>query len=204
MVISSSFLAILENNGSTTKPSPPVPSTLESNLGTVNVTKPENELKPNETQVETNIKLPTSMDNSTSTDNSTGTAGSTQASDSAHGANSGRRLLEDINSKGSQEAGSESTVNNKDTKAATVENDEGLEADADSSFDLFRDNDELPDEYGYDYDDYVDETMWGDEEWTESQHEKLEDYVNIDAHILCTPVSEDTEGLWTYLFSAEI
>lgn len=191
----SSLLVILENNGSTTRSSPSVPSTSESNLGTVNVTKPDNELKLNETQAETNIKLPTSMDNSSSTNNSTSTTGSTQASDSAHGTNSARRLLEDINSKGSQEATSESTVNNnKDTQAATVENEEGLEADADSSFDLFRDSDELPDEYSYDYDDYVDETMWGDEEWTEAQHEKLEDYVNIDAHILCTPVREDIEG----------
>ncbi|KAI6698390.1 hypothetical protein NL676_018509 [Syzygium grande] len=184
-----------QNNGSTTRSSPSVPSTSESNLGTVNVTEPDNELKLNETQAETNIKLPTSMDNSTSTNNSTSTTGSTQASDSAHGTNSARRLLEDINSKGSQEATSESTVNNnKDTQAATVENEEGLEADADSSFDLFRDSDELPDEYSYDYDDYVDETMWGDEEWTEAQHEKLEDYVNIDAHILCTPVIADIDN----------
>ena len=27
------------------------------------------------------------------------------------------------------------------------------------------------------------------EEWTEGQHEKMEDYVNIDSHILCAPVS---------------
>lgn len=184
-----------QDNGSTTRSSPSVPSTSDSNLGTGNVTKPENELNLNGTQAEGNIKLPTSMDNSTTTDNSTGTTGSTQASDSAHGTSSGRRLLEDINSKGSQEAGSESTVNNvKDTQAATVENEAGLEADADSSFDLFRDNDELPEEYSYDYDDYVDESMWGDEEWTEAQHEKLEDYVNIDAHVLCTPVIADIDN----------
>lgn len=190
-----------QDNGSTTRSSPSVPSTSNSNLGTGNVTKPENELNLNGTQAEGNIKLPTSMDNSTTTDNSTntdnstGTTGSTQASDSAHGTSSGRRLLEDINSKGSQEAGSESTVNNvKDTQAATVENEAGLEADADSSFDLFRDSDELPEEYSYDYDDYVDESMWGDEEWTEAQHEKLEDYVNIDAHVLCTPVIADIDN----------
>lgn len=190
-----------QDNGSTTRSSPSVPSTSDSNLGTGNVTKPENELNLNGAQAERNIKLPTSMDNSTTTDNSTntdnstGTTGSTQASDSAHGTNSSRRLLEDINSKGSQEAGSESTVNNvKDTQAATVENEAGLEADADSSFDLFRDNDELPEEYSYDYDDYVDESMWGDEEWTEAQHEKLEDYVNIDAHVLCTPVIADIDN----------
>lgn len=190
-----------QDNGSTTRSSPSVPSTSNSNLGTGNVTKPENELNLNGAQAERNIKLPTSMDNSTTTDNSTntdnstGTTGSTQASDSAHGTSSGRRLLEDINSKGSQEAGSESTVNNvKDTQAATVENEAGLEADADSSFDLFRDSDELPEEYSYDYDDYVDESMWGDEEWTEAQHEKLEDYVNIDAHVLCTPVIADIDN----------
>ncbi|KAF8042349.1 hypothetical protein BT93_A0848 [Corymbia citriodora subsp. variegata] len=184
-----------QNNGSTTRSSPSVPSTSGSNLGTVNVTKPENELNLNETQTETNIKLPTSMDNSTSTDNSNSTTRTTQASDSAHGANSGRRLLEDSNSKGAQEAGSESNVNNnKDAQTTTVENEARLEADADSSFDLFRDSDELPDEYGYDYDDYVDESMWGDEEWTEAQHEKLEDYVNIDAHILCTPVIADIDN----------
>ncbi|XP_018724490.2 protein DEFECTIVE IN EXINE FORMATION 1 isoform X2 [Eucalyptus grandis] len=192
---------LFSHNGSTTRSSPSVPSTSDSNLGTGNVTKPENELNLNGAQAERNIKLPTSMDNSTTTDNSTntdnstGTTGSTQASDSAHGTSSGRRLLEDINSKGSQEAGSESTVNNvKDTQAATVENEAGLEADADSSFDLFRDNDELPEEYSYDYDDYVDESMWGDEEWTEAQHEKLEDYVNIDAHVLCTPVIADIDN----------
>lgn len=190
-----------QDNGSTTRSSPSVPSTSDSNLGMGNVTKPENELNLNGAQAERNIKLPTSMDNSTTTDNSTntdnstGTTGSTQASDSAHGTSSGRRLLEDINSKGSQEAGSESTVNNvKDTQAATVENEAGLEADADSSFDLFRDSDELPEEYSYDYDDYVDESMWGDEEWTEAQHEKLEDYVNIDAHVLCTPVIADIDN----------
>ncbi|KAK3445131.1 hypothetical protein EUGRSUZ_B02781 [Eucalyptus grandis] len=192
---------LFSHNGSTTRSSPSVPSTSDSNLGTGNVTKPENELNLNGAQAERNIKLPTSMDNSTTTDNSTntdnstGTTGSTQASDSAHGTSSGRRLLEDINSKGSQEAGSESTVNNvKDTQAATVENEAGLEADADSSFDLFRDSDELPEEYSYDYDDYVDESMWGDEEWTEAQHEKLEDYVNIDAHVLCTPVIADIDN----------
>ncbi|KAL7095458.1 hypothetical protein ACP275_10G025300 [Erythranthe tilingii] len=94
-----------------------------------------------------------------------------------------RRLLEDKDSK-----------ENEDVPAATVENNGGLEADADSSFELFRDTDELADEYNYDYDEYVDETMWGDEEWTESQHEKLEDYVHIDAHVLCTPVIADIDN----------
>nr|GLL36921.1 protein DEFECTIVE IN EXINE FORMATION 1 isoform X2 [Ipomoea trifida] len=77
--------------------------------------------------------------------------------------------------------------------AATVENEGGLDTDADSSFELFRDNDELADEYNYDYDDYVDENMWGDEEWTEEEHEKMENYVNVDAHVLCTPVIADID-----------
>uniref|UniRef100_A0A9I9D179 Uncharacterized protein n=2 Tax=Cucumis melo TaxID=3656 RepID=A0A9I9D179_CUCME len=32
--------------------------------------------------------------------------------------------------------------------------------------------------------------MWGDEELTEVEHEKVEKYVDIDAHLVCTPVSE--------------
>ena len=75
-------------------------------------------------------------------------------------------------------------------EAATVANDQDLEEEADSSFDLFRDGEDgLTDEYSYDYDDYVDETTWGDEDWAEAQHPKPEDFVNIDSHILCTPVS---------------
>ena len=38
-------------------------------------------------------------------------------------------------------------------------NDEVLEAEIDSSFELFCEDDELVDEYIYDYDDYVDESM---------------------------------------------
>lgn len=83
----------------------------------------------------------------------------------------------------------EEKTGDQDVHAATVENEGGLDTDADSSFELFRDNDELADEYNYDYDDYVDENMWGDEEWTEEEHEKIENYVNVDAHVLCTPVS---------------
>ncbi|KAL8500929.1 hypothetical protein ACS0TY_020498 [Phlomoides rotata] len=104
--------------------------------------------------------------------------GSEKVSDQESEKSARRRLLED-----------KDTKDNEDVHAATVENDRGLEADADSSFEIFRDNDELADEYNYDYDDYVDESMWGDEEWTETQHEQLEDYVLIDAHVLCTPVS---------------
>ena len=79
--------------------------------------------------------------------------------------------------------------NSGDAQVVNVQNDEALESEADSSFELFCENDELAYEYSYDYDDYVDESMWGDEEWTEGQHEKMEDYVNIDSHILCAPVS---------------
>lgn len=101
-----------------------------------------------------------------------------------------RRLLEEK----SLEDSSHTNINNpKDVPVATVENDEGLEADADSSFELFRDNEELADEYNYDYDDYVDETMWGDEEWTEAQHEASQNYVHVDSHILCTPVIADID-----------
>lgn len=95
--------------------------------------------------------------------------------------NSGRRLLEDSGSEGAND-GSENVL------TATAENDDGLEAEADSSFELFRGSDELADEYSYDYDDYVDENMWGDDDWIESQHETVEDYVDIDSHILSTPV----------------
>lgn len=105
-------------------------------------------------------------------------SGSEKVNNQESGKTARRRLLEDKDTKGKE-----------DVHATTVENDGGLEADADSSFELFRDNDELADEYNYDYDDYVDENMWGDEEWTETQHEQLEDFVHIDAHVLCTPVS---------------
>ncbi|KAI3474175.1 hypothetical protein Pfo_028963 [Paulownia fortunei] len=123
------------------------------------------------------IKMPLNKNDTSSA------SGSEKVSDGESGKTARRRLLEDKDSKG-----------NEDVHAATVENDGGLEADADSSFELFRDSDELADEYNYDYDDYVDETMWGDEEWTEAQHEKLEDYVHIDAHVLCTPVIADIDN----------
>lgn len=107
-----------------------------------------------------------------------------------------RRLLESGSSANQQ--GSSETHNTDDAGVheATAENDGSLEADANESFDLFRDGDaeDLTDEYNYDYDDYVDESMWGDEEWTEVKHEKLEDYVNVDSHILCTPVIADIDN----------
>ncbi|KAI8551219.1 hypothetical protein RHMOL_Rhmol06G0167800 [Rhododendron molle] len=46
-----------------------------------------------------------------------------------------------------------------DNRDAHVENDQGLEVDADSSFELFCDSEELADEDNYDYDDYVDEYL---------------------------------------------
>ncbi|KAF8394949.1 hypothetical protein HHK36_018888 [Tetracentron sinense] len=167
-----------------------ISSTSEGHPGSsVNAPYPENEGKVNASQAETVIKLPTGIDNSTG---NTGSSGTIKAENET---NIGRWLLEDTDSKGMQEGGSESKVNsNEDVHAATVENDEGLEADADSSFELFRDSDELADEYKYDYDDYVDDSMWGDEEWTEEKHEKMEDYVNIDSHILCTPVIADIDN----------
>ncbi|PIA54423.1 hypothetical protein AQUCO_00900758v1 [Aquilegia coerulea] len=143
----------------------------------------------NASQTETDIKLPTSMDNTT------GTTGSMETAKADNTTISKRRLLEDTISIGTHDGGSESNVESKENvQAATVENDEALEADADTSFELFRDNDELADEYNYDYDDYVNESMWGDEEWAEDKHEKLEDYVNIDSHILCTPVIADIDN----------
>lgn len=128
--------------------------------------------KKNESPPEAEIKMPT-QGNSTSS-----ATESEKGSGEETGKTARRRLLEDKDTKGDE-----------DVHAATVENDGGLEAEADSSFELFRENDELGDEYNYDYDDYVDENLWGEEEWTEAQHEKLEDYVHIDAHVLCTPVS---------------
>lgn len=160
------------------------PITKESHLSMVNASNSEVEKKANTSQIEADIKLPTGTDNSSVKNVSVETV------NAENGTSSGRRLLEDDNSSKSDDGGSESKDNSEeDVPVATVENDEALEEDADSSFELLRDNDELADEYNYDYDDYVDESMWGDEEWTEEQHEKIEDYVNVDAHILCTPVS---------------
>ncbi|XP_042461489.1 protein DEFECTIVE IN EXINE FORMATION 1-like [Zingiber officinale] len=103
-----------------------------------------------------------------------------------------RRLLEETDNKSSQDEHSED--DNTGVQGATVENDQDLEEEADSSFDLLRDTNELADEYNYDYDDYVDESMWGDENWTEENHQKAEDYVSIDSHILCTPVIADIDN----------
>ncbi|RDY02353.1 Protein DEFECTIVE IN EXINE FORMATION 1, partial [Mucuna pruriens] len=155
--------------------------------GSIKVPNPEPEKKKNESQVDESIKVPTIVYNSTANAGSLGTVNADNKT------STGRRLLEDNNSKGTERGGSESK-DKEGVHAATVENEEGLEADADSSFELFRNSEELADEYSYDYDDYIDETMWGDEEWTEVKHEKLEDYVNVDSHILCTPVIADIDN----------
>lgn len=176
-------------NGSTSGSNTSVLTSAESHLGTANASNLENNGKTNGNETETNIKLPTS------THNSSEDIGSVRTSNAENGTNTGRRLLEDNDSKGSQEGHSQSKDNSSgDAQAVNVQNDEALEAEADSSFELFRENDELADEYSYDYDDYVDESMWGDEGWTEGQHEKMEDYVNIDSHILCTPVIADIDN----------
>ncbi|RZC80586.1 hypothetical protein C5167_043167 [Papaver somniferum] len=156
----------------------------------MNTSMPANAVKSNASHPEEIIKLPTDKHNSTED-----VMSAAETVKAANTTSSGRRLLEDHDSTATQGTGSNSTTNtNTEDVAATVENDEGLEADADSSFELFRDNEELADEYNYDYDDYVDETMWGDEEWTEDRHEKEEDYVNIDSHILSTPVIADIDN----------
>lgn len=154
-----------------------------------------NEASKNISQSEDIRKLPDMMANSSqntgSNDtvpveggavNSSLTSGLNSNVDTETRTNTARRLLADSGSQGANEA-------SENVQTATVENDEGLETEADSSFELFRGSDELADEYSYDYDDYVDENMWGDEDWIESQHETVEDYVDIDSHILSTPVS---------------
>ncbi|KAK7286883.1 hypothetical protein RJT34_22209 [Clitoria ternatea] len=185
----------------------------ESHTNSQNVSNPEPEKKINGSLVDGNIKTPTIVDNSSlntgslenvnSDDKTAGslesvnsdnkTTGSLDSVNSDNKTSIGRRLLEDNNSKGVQQNGSESK-DKEGIHTATVENEEALEADADSSFELFRDNEELADEYSYDYDDYVNESMWGDEEWTEVEHGKLEDYVNVDSHILCTPIIADIDN----------
>ncbi|GKV10119.1 hypothetical protein SLEP1_g21529 [Rubroshorea leprosula] len=201
--------SVAQTNGSTPESNNTASTSTERQPYPANATSVDAGRKMNESQTEENIKLPSSPDNSsvnggpvgmnntenrtrTSPDNSSVNAGSVGMNNTENRTSSGRRLLEDDDSKGSQEGGSESKNNNDGFQ--TVENDEGLEADADASFELLRDTEELADEYSYDYDDYVDESMWGDEEWTEEQHEKLEDYVDIDSHILCTPVIADIDN----------
>ncbi|XP_073311484.1 protein DEFECTIVE IN EXINE FORMATION 1-like isoform X2 [Primulina huaijiensis] len=158
--------------------------TLQSNVSTtdiqhhdLNTSRVENLVKSKDGQPEEDIKMPQEPNSTLSS------SGSDKVKDEEIGKNTARRLLEEKDSKG-----------NEGIHAATVENNGGLEEEADASFELLRENDELANEYNYDYDDYVDEAMWGDEEWTETQHEKLEDYVHIDAHVLCTPVIADIDN----------
>jgi hypothetical protein len=163
----------------------------------LNASNVENQVKNNDSQAETSTKLVENMNNTSSQNqtetniempvNTNNTSLGTEP-EKVNGTNTLRRLLEEISSDESK------AQNNESAGAATVENEEGLDPDADSSFELFRDTDELADEYNYDYDDYVDETLWGDEEWTESEHDKIENYINIDAHILCTPVIADIDN----------
>ncbi|KAG6527674.1 hypothetical protein ZIOFF_009800 [Zingiber officinale] len=105
-----------------------------------------------------------------------------------------RRFLEEIDNQGAHDGHSKDHNTGDGVQGATVENDQELEEEVDSSFDLFRDTDELVDEYNYDYDDYIDKSMWEDENWTEESHETTEDYVSIDSHILCTPVIADIDN----------
>ncbi|KAG7965010.1 hypothetical protein I3843_09G201500 [Carya illinoinensis] len=202
----------VETNGSTSELNVSVTTSAESKLGMVNTSNTETERKingsqtstpelnisvttsagieqkKNESQMQSNIDLPMGVDNSSVNSGSGGTF------NAQNGTNTARRLLEDNNSKGSQDDGSELKGNGSGGHhVPTVEMNKSLEADADSSFEIFRESGELADEYSYDYDDYVDESMWGDEEWTEQQHETVEDYVNIDSHILCTPVIVDID-----------
>ncbi|KAG7027384.1 Protein DEFECTIVE IN EXINE FORMATION 1 [Cucurbita argyrosperma subsp. argyrosperma] len=147
-----------------------------------------NNSKVNDSNVVPDIVLPTSMTNNTST-NRTGIL------DGKKGTGISRRLLKDGDSKQSQEDGSRSKEDGSgDAHVATVESEEALEAEADSSFEIFRENDELADDYSQEDDDYNNGSTWGDEEWTEVKHEKVEEYVDIDAHLLCTPVIADIDN----------
>ncbi|KAJ0244275.1 Protein DEFECTIVE IN EXINE FORMATION 1 [Hirschfeldia incana] len=161
----------------------------DTKAGNGNLTSNEvDQSKISEVKNETVIKLNSSTENSSET---LGTSGNSSTTETL--TKSGRRLLEDDASKESADGHSDNKDNSEGVRMATVENDGVLEAEADSAFDFLRDNDELGDEYFSDYDDYVNETMWGDEEWVEEKHEYTEDYVNIDAHILCTPVIADID-----------
>lgn len=170
-----------ENKGKESEmhPIPEPPKVIENTAPVEHITS-QNESDATNTQNKTSphIELPTEIRNTSSNTTSANVEGTNSDT------KTGRRLLEEKTLEDNDQ---------KDVHVATVENDEGLEADADSSFELFRDNDELADEYNYDYDDYVDETMWGDEEWSEAQHEASQNYVHVDSHILCTPVIADID-----------
>ncbi|CDY44681.1 BnaA05g29250D [Brassica napus] len=89
--------------------------------------------KISESKNETVIKLNTSTGNSSETLVTSGNSSTTET-----GTKSGRRLLED-----SADSHSDNKDNKEGVRMATVENDGILEAEADSSFDLLRDTDEL-------------------------------------------------------------
>nr|CAB3492633.1 unnamed protein product [Digitaria exilis] len=173
------------------KESPPVdqnkPGSMEGGEALKNASEGHSvETKPNSTQAQENVEL-LNIANNTHSENISSV---TTAADTSQ---TQRRLLQTADKSDDKTGSSNTHENDSGAKAATVENDEPLEEDADASFDLFRDPEDLPDEYNYDYDDYVDESMWGDEDWKEEEHEKAENYVSIDAHILSTPVIADID-----------
>jgi hypothetical protein len=143
------------------------------------------ETKPNSTQAQANAEL---SNNVNITQSGSISSVTTATENTSH--TQGRLLQTADKSDDHKESSKTRESDSEAIGAVNVENNEALEDDADTSFDLFRDAEDLPDEYNYDYDDYVDDTMWGDEEWKEQVHEKEEDYVSIDAHILSTPVSQ--------------
>jgi hypothetical protein len=146
------------------------------------------ETKPNSTQAQENVELLNIVNNTHSGSISSVTTAAENTSQTQ------RRLLQTTDKSDDKTGNSKTHESDSGAKvAATVENNESLEEDADASFDLFRDPEDLPDEYNYDYDDYVDESMWGDEDWKEQEHEKEENYVSVDAHILSTPVIADID-----------
>ncbi|XP_066365085.1 protein DEFECTIVE IN EXINE FORMATION 1-like [Miscanthus floridulus] len=148
------------------------------------------ETKLNSTQVQENVQL---LNNVNDTHSGSITSVTTEAENTSQ-SHTQRRLLQTADKSDEQTGSSKTHESDSGAKvAATVENSEPLDEDADASFDLFRDPEDLPDEYNYDYDDYVDDGLWGDEDWKEQEHEKAEDYVSIDAHILSTPVITDID-----------
>ncbi|CAD6215261.1 unnamed protein product [Miscanthus lutarioriparius] len=148
------------------------------------------ETKLNSTQAQENVQLPNNLNDTHSGSISSVTTEAENTSQS----HTQRRLLQTADKSDEQTGSSKTHESDSGAKvAATVEKSELLDEDADASFDLFRDPEDLPDEYNYDYDDYVDDRLWGDEDWKEQEHEKAEDYVSIDAHILSTPVIADID-----------
>ncbi|BBM96733.1 hypothetical protein MPTK1_1g00230 [Marchantia polymorpha subsp. ruderalis] len=112
-------------------------------------------------------------------------------------ANTRRRLQQET--KDDSEKDDVENKTNQDDVATAEEDQDAMEEEAKASFDVFREEDEngedgLTEEYDYDYDDYVNEGMWDNNEWDEGAHEKIEDFVQVDAHILCTPVIADIDN----------